>query len=96
MKTSEVTKEDTSYSNRYREVALPIAALVEKLDMPEENIATFMCYLEVGQQYTMHLPILCCYRKVSKHFICITYAMSGAFAELSEWESELLVLTNCL
>ena len=48
MKTSEVTKEDTIDSNRYREVALPIAALVEKLDMPEENIATFMCYLEVS------------------------------------------------
>ena len=63
MKTSEAAKEDTIESNRYREVALPIAALVEKLDMPEENIATFMCYLEVGQQqYTMYFPILCSFR----------------------------------
>jgi len=28
------------------EVAVPIQTLVEKLDMPEENISTFMCYLE--------------------------------------------------
>ena len=90
MKTSEVTKEDTIDSNRYREVALPIAALVEKLDMPEENIATFMCYLEVGQLYTMHLPI---FMLLSD---CIIYAVSGAFAELSDRESGLLVLTNCL
>ena len=28
------------------EVAVPMQPLVEKLDMPEENISTFMCYLE--------------------------------------------------
>ena len=28
------------------EIAVPIQPLVEKLDMPEENISTFMCYLE--------------------------------------------------
>jgi hypothetical protein len=28
------------------EIAVPIQKLVEKLDMPEENISTCMCYLE--------------------------------------------------
>ena len=30
--------------------AVPIRPLVEKLDMPEENISTFMCYLEEHEQ----------------------------------------------
>ena len=30
----------------YQEVALSVASLVEKLDLPEENIATLLCYLE--------------------------------------------------
>ena len=30
--------------------AVPIQPLVEKLDMPEENISTFMCYLEEHEQ----------------------------------------------
>ena len=29
-----------------QEVALSVASLVEKLDIPEENIATMLCYLE--------------------------------------------------
>ena len=29
-----------------QEVALSVASLVEKLDIPEENIATLLCYLE--------------------------------------------------
>ena len=34
------------------EVGVPIQKLVEKLDMPEQNISTFMCYLEEHEKVT--------------------------------------------
>ncbi|KAK3859142.1 hypothetical protein Pcinc_034708 [Petrolisthes cinctipes] len=37
------------------EVAIPIDNLVEELDLPEENLATLLCYLELHQGNLIHL-----------------------------------------
>ena len=44
--TAVLGNREPDVKQEYQEVALSVATLVEKLDIPEENIATLLCYLE--------------------------------------------------
>ena len=44
--TAVLGSREPDVKQEYQEVALSVASLVEKLDIPEENIATLLCYLE--------------------------------------------------
>ena len=53
--------EDPDVAQEYQEVALSVGRLVERLDMPEENISTLLCYLEDYSPPLVH---------VSNHVYC--------------------------
>ena len=43
--TAVLGSREPNIRQEYQEVALSVASLMEKLDIPEENIATLLCYL---------------------------------------------------
>ena len=59
--TAVLGSEEPDVKQEYQEVALSVARLVERLDMPEENISTLLCYLEDYSPPMVH---------VSNHVYC--------------------------
>ena len=59
--TAVLGADEPDVKQEYQEVALSVGSLVEKLDMPEENISTLLCYLEDYSPPLLH---------VSNHVYC--------------------------
>merc|ERR550519_840118 len=61
------TSEEMKAKGQYKEVALSVEKTVEKLDLPEENISTMLCYLEEGEPpwLKLHNPV---YSHCKMHF----------------------------